>query len=851
VSAGCLRRGVAVLAVAVGALVVVVAFNTTRWVGATFPGFFLAPNRVVPSIALPEWADGNASRFFQDQVIAVDGAPVATATQVYRQVRSTPPGTPVVYTFRTPGGETFTAAVASRRFGGEDYAFLFGAYLFTAVAFLATGLCVIVIRQTAASFGVLVACLATGLWVVTGADLYGPHWFVRLHLLAETLVAPAYIHLALVFPTTRLRTQRRTVLAILYLVFAAVGIVYELSLFSPSAYTAVHLLASGTHGIAAALVIVLAAVDVVRSPSPLVRRRVGTVAFGLLSAFLLPGALTALSAIRGGAVPVNAAAFTAFLFPVSLGYAIVKEDLFELDVMLRRTVTYTTVIAVIAVVYFALLWGLGVLVPRSWSPVGFALVNLLLLFAIAPVRAHVQLAVDRLFFRQSYDGEAALARLSERLVTAHTLGEVFSRTRTVLEQTTSPVSAALYLWTGGAGLRDTAGGDAMLELPPALATRLEQGEVLARYEWDDGSGRPVPAVWDRVGAELLLPVGTSGRPMALLVLGRRASGRPYSLPDLGFLRAATSQIALALTNADAFVRLAELNASLERQVAERTASLERSLAKLRAAYDQLERNQASLTRADRLATLGRLIAGIAHEVNTPLGAVVSALKILGDLGREYAESIDDPAVTRDDHRQIARELIETAQAATGFARKASSFIARVRVHGREPGQPTGTFELATLVAEIRALLMHRLLATSCRLEFEAEDPIAIVGDPSRLGQVLLNLVANAIDAYEDAGIADGRILVRVAGAGRSVTITVRDWAGGIPPDVLPRIFDELFTTKEPGRGTGLGLWIARNVVEQHFAGTLDVDVEAAVGSCFRVTLPVGEEVSARLASGDR
>ncbi len=102
-------------------------------------------------------------------------------------------------------------------------------------------------------------------------------------------------------------------------------------------------------------------------------------------------------------------------------------------------------------------------------------------------------------------------------------------------------------------------------------------------------------------------------------------------------------IALALTNAAAFGQLEELNANLEQKVRDRTGALHasnvelnRSLDKLRLAYEKLEQRQASLLRADRLATLGRLPAGIAHEMNTPLSAVLNALKILGDLGREYA-----------------------------------------------------------------------------------------------------------------------------------------------------------------------------------------------------------------------
>src|SRR6185295_4607692 len=121
-----------------------------------------------------------------------------------------------------------------------------------------------------------------------------------------------------------------------YVPFVILAVWYELVLGLPSEYTHAHLVASAAHGVAAGCVLLGILWDVVRTRSPLVRRRIGLVAFGSVIGFAVPGAAMLGSVALGGTVPVNVAAFTAFAFPVSLGYAVVQRDLFEIDTLLRR-----------------------------------------------------------------------------------------------------------------------------------------------------------------------------------------------------------------------------------------------------------------------------------------------------------------------------------------------------------------------------------------------------------------------------------------------------------------------------------------------------------------------------------
>ena len=322
-------RNVAVTAASLvsALLLTLTAINATGWIGRTFPGFFLMANRVVPSVSLPTW-DGAAAANFQNQVLAVNGETVASAAEVYEKVQKIGLGAPIRYDLRTPQGENVSAMLSARRFALSDFALVFGAYLFCAGVFLAVALVVVRLRpNSSAAYGFLSACVGLGAYALTGADLYGPHWWFRAHVAAESLFPAGIIHLALVFPTDRLRARRRVALAAVYLPFILLAVLYQFVLYWPSAYTRMHLIASAAQGLSGTILLLAVAYDRWTTESALVRWRVGIVGAGVVTAFAGPAVLTGASGLWGGSVPVNGAAFTAFLFPLSVGYAIVRRDL--------------------------------------------------------------------------------------------------------------------------------------------------------------------------------------------------------------------------------------------------------------------------------------------------------------------------------------------------------------------------------------------------------------------------------------------------------------------------------------------------------------------------------------------
>ena len=231
-----------------------------------------------------------------------------------------------------------------------------------------------------------------------------------------------------------------------------------------------------------------------------------------------------------------------------------------------------------------------------------------------------------------------------------------------------------------------------------------------------------------------------------------------------------------------------------------------------------ERTQEFL-RAARLAGLGTMAAGIAHEINNPLASIASCAE---GLERRLEKGGADPSAQREYLQIIARE-----------AYRAHEITSRLLDFARNGGGARLRFDAPDLMRELRVLLEHRLRQRRLSLDVECPPDLPpLVGDPGEIKQVLLNLLLNAIDASPEGG----RIAVRWSAFGGEIVLEVRDEGSGIPDALRERIFDPFFTTKEPGKGTGLGLAIVHRIVAAH-AGRIELDNSGA-GAVFRVHLPL-------------
>jgi signal transduction histidine kinase len=269
-----------------------------------------------------------------------------------------------------------------------------------------------------------------------------------------------------------------------------------------------------------------------------------------------------------------------------------------------------------------------------------------------------------------------------------------------------------------------------------------------------------------------------------------------------------------------------INVDLEREVRRRTEALEQRNAELHEAIEKLRRAQDNLIRSEKLASMGRLVAGIAHEINNPVNAVINSLGPLDELIKQIAAGEGGSPT---DMAKEAEEILAVVQ------RGASRTKAIVQaLHGYARGDESVQREvsLARSVDETLGLLQHRL--RHVKVVKNVEPNARIMGFPGQVDQVLMNLFTNAAQAIGDKG---GTITASVQTQDHRVLLTVEDDGPGIPKDVLPRIFDPFFTTKDVGEGSGLGLSIVHGIIERH-GGHIEVESEVGKGTKFSISFPL-------------
>ncbi len=265
----------------------------------------------------------------------------------------------------------------------------------------------------------------------------------------------------------------------------------------------------------------------------------------------------------------------------------------------------------------------------------------------------------------------------------------------------------------------------------------------------------------------------------------------------------------------------------------------------RAALNNMESAQAGLVQAEKMAALGRLVAGVAHELNTPIGNIMMVASTQQDVSQKLSQSIASGGLTRTALTSLVGQIDEGSSLMLSSARRAAELIQNFKqVAVDQTTDQLRDFDLDRQIAEMLSVISHVLAKTPIKLVQQLEPGIAMHSYPGPLGQVITNLVMNAAKhGFNDT--QPGTIRVACMREGDRACVTVTDDGVGIPAENVGKIFDPFFTTKLGQGGTGLGLHISHNMVYGPLGGRMSVHSTATTGTVFTLLLPLTAPDAAR------
>jgi signal transduction histidine kinase len=532
--------------------------------------------------------------------------------------------------------------------------------------------------------------------------------------------------------------------------------------------------------------------------------------------------------------------FSFFIFPLAIAYGIMRRQLFEIRVVARSSATYGAVTLAITGVYAFLITFADAVVSRfnvnarsPWFSVAFLFFAIL---AFNPLRDRMQALVDRLFDRDHALYRRAVREISEAMVSMLSTKEVVDRILVALTETMGVERAMVMLQEeGGRRLasaasrgewEDDALGIQIARDHPLCRKLLSRRDALARDDFNEESDLETREacrdVFDQLEVELLVPILFGAELLGVVAVGRKLSGDQLGADDRQLLRTLANQSSIAIENAKAFDEIADLNATLEARVDDRTRELHEA--------------QAQLVHGEKMRSLGQLVAGVAHELNNPIGFVHANLQLLS----EYVPKLVAAQRAGEDTARVESAIEKLLSRSREGTERVKQIVADLRTFSRMDQAVLSEVDLNREIDRALTLMEPRLRdAIEVERDYGELPPVRCYA--GQLNQVFTNLLMNAADAIDGKGKVRIRTRTRRSSASDPASGGVRlefhDDGPGMSPEVQARIFEPFFTTKPVGQGTGLGLSISYGIIERH-GGRMLVGSAPGEGTTFVIELPL-------------
>lgn len=621
------------------------------------------------------------------------------------------------------------------------------------------------------------------------------------------------------------------------------------------------------------------------------------------------------------------------LIPLSFAYAIVKYRLMDVEILFKRGMVFTLATVAVGVLYLAMfLAGVHYMVGDEHSTILALLSAIVVVLLFTPIKTRIQVAIDRLFYRERYDYRRALLAFSRDLNAHLDLDRLSSRLVDRIADTFEVEKVALLVpslengalrISAARGLSEDECDHLVVKKKSDLYERFSNGESVyyGEFDWNSSSHFVKGVVEDGLMIDELqyaIPCCSRDNVVGLILLGPRWNQKTLSSEDMELLDMLSGQAATALENAGLYRSLERKATELEtlKEHSENTIEsleagilgldIQGNVVRFNSALEVLyglprdealgksfdtvfpnslcemlvssmgenwwtrrelsgvlrlnlknlrdeekvvrvqvapfltkssnkrEKNEDSegtvvifedvtkrveletqLRLHEKLASLGLLAAGVAHEVNTPLTGISSFTQMLQD-------QIDkgDPKV----------KLLNKIERQT---ERASKIVNNLLNFARQGGSSFVPVAVNDVIRDVCSLLEHQLTRSQVKVRFELSGALPeVMGDENKLQQVFLNLILNA----KDAMASGGQLKIKTSLQSENVVVNIADTGGGISKEDIKRIYDPFFTTKESGMsGTGLGLSISYGIIQEH-AGSISVESSVGVGTSFEIRL---------------
>lgn len=269
-------------------------------------------------------------------------------------------------------------------------------------------------------------------------------------------------------------------------------------------------------------------------------------------------------------------------------------------------------------------------------------------------------------------------------------------------------------------------------------------------------------------------------------------------------------------------------------------NLEGRYNELQQAMKTIQQTQKQLVESEKMVALGNLVAGVSHEINTPIGIGVTAASFIEERSKDFVKLFQENKLKRSDLEEYLKTVTDTTGMIQSNLLRASELIKSFKqVAVDRSVEAKRNFKIKEYIHEVLVSLQPQLKKTKHRVTVDGSDGIEIISDPGAISQILTNFIMNSIiHAYEPEDA--GTMSIEIARHDDQLNIQYSDDGKGMPPEVVEQIFNPFFTTNRSGGGTGLGMHIVYNLVTQSLGGTIRCVSKVGTGTTFIIQIPINE-----------